>query len=234
VTATGGLDAAGWRARLAAATSAADEIALAAAAGVPMAPLRLATSQDAAVAAATALGFPVALKGVAPGVAHKTDLGLVRLGLVDEAGVRAAYAALDARLAEVLPAGAPRAVGVQAMTRRGIELIVAVRNDPALGSFVVVGPGGVLVEVIKRAAVRRGPIDMETAAAMLDETVAGQLLAGVRGAPPGDRAAAAAAIAAVSRLGALLHGTVATLEINPLIVLERGAIGVDLLIEPVG
>ena len=234
VTAIDGVDAAGWRARLAAATDAADEIALATAAEVPMAPLRLATSADDCVAAATALGFPVALKGVAPGIAHKTDLGLVRLGLADEAGVRAAYAELNVRLARLALAGTPRAVGVQAMTGRGVELIVAVRNDPALGSFVVVGPGGVLVEVIKRAAVRRGPIDIATAEAMLDETVAGQLLAGVRGAPPCDRAAAAAAIAALSRWGALLHGTVATIEINPLIVLERGALGVDLLIERVG
>jgi len=66
---------------------------------------------------------------------------------------------------------------------------------------------------------------------MLDETPAGKMLAGVRGAPPADRAAAAEAIAALSRLGAALHGRVATLEINPLIVLEQGAVGVDILIE---
>ena len=234
VTAIAGVDAEGWRARLGAAATAAAETALAAAASVPMLPLRLATSAEAAVAAATALGFPVALKGVAAGIAHKTEHGLVRLGIQAEAGVRAAYADLDARLAAVAPAGAPRAVGVQAMAGRGVELIVAVRNDPALGSFVVVGPGGVLVEVIQRTAVRRGPIDAATADAMLDETVAGKLLAGVRGAPPCDRAAAAEAIAAVSRLGALLHGAAATLEINPLIVLAQGAVGVDLLIEPAG
>ncbi len=89
-----------------------------------------------------------------------------------------------------------------------------------------------LVELVKAASVRGGPIDAATAAEMLDETVVGQLLGGVRGGPPLDRAAAASAIAALSRLGSLLHGTVATIEINPLIVLEQGAVGVDLLVEP--
>lgn len=222
-----------WRERAESARDAVAEFALASDAGVPMAAQRVARSAEDAVAAAAALGFPVALKGSAAGLAHKTDLGLVRLGLADVAAVRAAYAALSLRLDQLVPPGAPRGVVVQPMAVRGVELIVAVRNDPALGSYVVVGPGGVLVEVIKRAAVRRGPIDVATADAMLDETVAGQLLAGVRGAPPADRAAAAEAIAALSRLGAALHGTVATIEVNPLIVLERGAVGVDILIEAV-
>jgi acyl-CoA synthetase (NDP forming) len=226
-----GRDAAGWRSALRRATGVADGDRLVHDAGVPMAPLAVATSAHAAVAAAEALGFPVALKGTAPNLAHKTELGLVRLALADAAAVRAAYDALAGRLDSVLGRGAAREILVQKMAGRGVELIVAVRNDPALGSFVVVGPGGVLVEVVKRAAVRRGPIDDTTASDMLDETVAGVLLAGVRGGPPLDRAAAAAAIAALSRLGALLHGAAATIEINPLIVLEHGAVGVDLLIE---
>ncbi|MBV8166755.1 MAG: acetate--CoA ligase family protein, partial [Alphaproteobacteria bacterium] len=142
-----------------------------------------------------------------------------------------AYDALAWRLDAALGTDAPRAVTIQPMigsgAGRGVELIVAVRNDPALGTYVVVGPGGLLVEVMRGAAVRRAPIDADEAAAMLDETAAG-----VRGGPPLDRAAAAAAVAALSRLGALLHGRVATIEINPLIVTERGAVGVDLLVEP--
>jgi len=117
------------------------------------------------------------------------------------------------------------------MAGEGIELIIAVRNDPALGSYVVVGPGGLLVEVMGKASVRRGPVDVATADAMLGETAAGTLLNGVRGHGPYDRLAACEAISALSRLGAQLHGEAATLEINPLIVTARGALGVDLLIE---
>ncbi len=231
VLAIDGADDAAWCARAQAATGAAETLRLATDAGVPMAALQVVGSASAAVEAAEAFGFPVVLKGTAPSLAHKTELGLVRLGLADAAAVGAAYDALAWRLDAALPLDAPREITVQPMVGRGVELIVAVRNDPALGSYVVVGPGGVLVDVIKRASVRRGPIDAATADAMLDETVAGELLAGVRGNPPVDRAAAASAIAALSRLGALLHGAVATIEINPLIVLETGAVGVDLLIE---
>jgi acyl-CoA synthetase (NDP forming) len=231
VTAIAGRDAAAWCAALRPDLGDAETNQLLLAAGVPMAPLRVAASAREAVEIAEAFGYPVVLKGTAPSLAHKTELGLVRLGLADADAVGAAYDALAWRLDAALGIDAPRAITVQPMAGRGVELIVAVRNDPALGSFVVVGPGGVLVDVVKQASVRRGPIDASTAAEMLDETVVGALLAGVRGAPPVDRAAAAEAIAALSRLGALLHGAVATIEINPLIVLERGAVGVDLLIE---
>jgi len=112
-----------------------------------------------------------------------------------------------------------------------VELIIAVRNDPQLGSFVVVGPGGLLVEVMGKASVRQGPVDLATAENMLDETAAGALVCGVRGRGPFDRKAAAAAIVALSRAGTKLHGAAATLEINPLIVTAGGALGVDLLIE---
>ena len=118
------------------------------------------------------------------------------------------------------------------MAEEGVELIIAVRNDPHLGSFVVVGPGGLLVEVMGKASVRRGPVDLETAMQMLDETAAGILIGGVRGRGPFDRNAAAEAIAALSQVGASLHATTAVIEINPLIVTQRGALGVDLLIEP--
>ena len=201
-------------------------------AGVPMIEARAVKSSTGAVDAAKAMGFPVVLKGCAPCLPHKSELGLVKVGLRDEGAVRTAYDDLAARLAKSLPSGAAHEIVVQAMAGEGVELIVAVRNDPHLGSFVVVGPGGLLVEVMGKASVRRGPVDLETAHAMLDETAAGMLLGGVRGRGPFDRNAAAEAIAALSRIGAMLHSVAATIEINPLIVTAKGAIGVDLLIEP--
>ena len=200
-------------------------------AGVPMTGACAVKSPVEAVSAARAFGYPVVMKGCAPGLPHKSELGLVRVGLADDASVHAAFEDLASRLANALPANASREIVVQAMAAEGIELIVAVRNDPHLGSFVVVGPGGLLVEVMGKVSIRRGPVDVETAHVMLDETAAGTLLGGVRGRGPFDRNAAAEAIAALSRIGATLHGTAATIEINPLIVTARGAFGVDLLIE---
>jgi hypothetical protein len=118
------------------------------------------------------------------------------------------------------------------MARPGIELILGIRNEPGFGSFVLVGVGGLLVEVMKEVSLRAGPIDLDEARAMLRETAAGTLLAGARGRGPYDSKAASAAIVALSRLGAATVGRLASIEINPLIVHETGATGVDLLIEP--
>jgi hypothetical protein len=94
---------------------------------------------------------------------------------------------------------------------------------------VIVGLGGIFVELIDSVAVRLGPIDVEEARAMLGETRAGDVLAGFCGNGPYDVAAAAAAIAAISDFGAATEGLIESLEINPLIVLEQGAFGVDVL-----
>lgn len=196
-------------------------------AGVPMVQATAVASADEAVALA---GEPVVLKGCARSLPHKSELGLVKLGVTGDAA-RAAYADLEKRLGDALPPEVPREIVVQAMAGEGVELIVAVRNDPLLGSFVVVGPGGLLVEVMNKASVRRGPIDAAAAGEMLDETAAGTLIAGVRGKGPWNRKAAEQAIAALSRIGAALHGVAATIEINPLIVTRDGAMGVDVLIE---
>jgi hypothetical protein len=185
-----------------------------------------------AIAAAERIGFPVVMKGVAAHLPHKSDLGLVRLGLSDTADVAAAYDELRAILRAHAKDSATGTVVVQAMAPDGVELIVGINNQPGFGSFVLAGPGGVLVEISRQASVRLGPVDAATARAMLAETAAATLLAGVRGRPPCDIDAAAEAIAAFSCVGAAHAQHYAALEINPLIVGPRGAIGVDLLIEP--
>jgi acetate---CoA ligase (ADP-forming) len=117
------------------------------------------------------------------------------------------------------------------MAPSGVELIVGIRNELNFGSFVIVGPGGVLVDLADQASVRFGPVDEREARAMLFETAAGKLLQGARGAPGCDIDAAAAAIAAFSRFGAALAARLSALEINPLIVSPNGAWGVDLLLD---
>ncbi|MFI4952280.1 MAG: acetate--CoA ligase family protein [Burkholderiales bacterium] len=220
--------------RLDAATTDVARFKLLAEAGLPMAEcVAVASAADAAGAAAK-LGFPVVLKGSGPRLAHKSDLGLVHAGLRDAAQVEAAYDSvsriLDKHVAEI----AEREIYVQAMAKPGVEFILGIRNEPGFGSFIVAGPGGVFVELIKQASIRLGPVDEQEALIMLQETPAAKLFAGFRGKGPYDTGAVARAIAALSRLGAATAGTLASIEINPLIVHENGAVGVDVLIEPAG
>jgi acetate---CoA ligase (ADP-forming) len=202
------------------------------AAGVPMVEAVAVASAADAEREAQRLGFPVVLKGTAPNIPHKSELGLVKLGLKDAPAVAQAYNEIDAILSRALPNDAPRQIVVQRMAGAGLELIVGARSIPGFGSAIIVGLGGMLVEVIKDVSLRLAPVDRATVLEMLRETKAGTLLAGFRGKGPYDAEAAADAIAALSRVAAATSETVAAIEINPLIVLERGAVGVDVLIQP--
>jgi acetate---CoA ligase (ADP-forming) len=199
-------------------------------AGVPMVSTRVVQSVEAAVEAAGELGYPVVLKGSAAHLPHKTEHKLVQLGLNSADAVTEAYADLVTTMRELVPLGEPGDIILQPMLRGGVELIVGIRNDPAFGSLVIVGLGGIFVELINSVAIRLGPIDVEEARAMLGETRASDLLTGFRGKGPYDLIAAAAAIAAISDFGVATQGLIESLEINPLIVLEQGAFGVDVLV----
>jgi acetate---CoA ligase (ADP-forming) len=193
---------------------------------------RVANSTEARVAAARA-GYPVVLKGMAPKALHKTDFGLVKLGLTNSDQIHEAFASVQSALqsqTEVLGEGW---IEVQPMVPAGIELLVAARRDPAFGPLVVVGAGGKLVELINDAALRLGEVDEDEAGRMLAETRIGALLAGYRDGVSFDVAAARAAIIAVSRLMTVAPPEIRAIEINPLIVLPagRGAVAVDLVIE---
>ena len=203
-------------------------------AGVPLAESRAVASAGEAIGAAEALGYPVVLKGTSPALPHKSELGLVRLGLADADAVGAAFAELEASLGAQPDAGPAACVTVQPLARGGVELIAGIRNDPAFGSLIVVGVGGTLVEILNQSSLRLGPVSPDTARTMLDETVAGTLLRGTRGKGPCDSDAAARAISALSCFGAATYGVLAAVEINPLIVLEQGqgVLGVDALLEP--
>jgi acetate---CoA ligase (ADP-forming) len=217
---------------LGAATTDVARFELLARAGLPMARCIGVRSASEAALAGEKLHFPVVLKGSAPGVAHKSDLGLVHAGLRDMVAVSAAYEKVAAILDKRVADPGKREIYVQAMTEPGVELILGIRNEPGFGSFVIAGAGGVFVELIDQASIRLGPVDEKEALVMLQETPAAKLLAGFRGKGPYDPSAVARAIAALSRLGAATVGKFASIEINPLIVNENGAVGVDVLIEP--
>lgn len=200
-------------------------------AGIPMVEAEKVTSAEEAIAAAERLGYPVVMKGVAPHLPHKSDLGLVQLHLNNAQDVRDAFVDLTAKLAKHAEPDSPSEIILQKMAAEGVELIVGIRNEKGFGSFVIVGPGGVLVEISNQVSVRLGPVNENEAKAMLNETAAGKLLSGVRGKPACDIDAAAAAITAFSRFGAARADTLAALEINPLIIGEEGATGVDILLD---
>lgn len=204
-------------------------------AGVPMCACLAVATRAEAIDAAKRAGFPVVLKATAPNLPHKTELDLIRLNLKDAEAVGAAFDELSRKLRSTPNAGEAAAIVVQPMAGPGVELIVGVRNDPRFGSAIAVGLGGTFVEILREARVEMGPVTAVEARRMLDATKAGTILQGVRGKGPYDIDAAAEAIAALSRFGASAMGTLSAVEVNPLIVLEKGkgCAGVDVLLEPV-
>jgi acyl-CoA synthetase (NDP forming) len=201
--------------------------------GVNMVECNVVSSALEAVETAERVGYPVVMKGIATDIFHKTEKGLVHMGLADAQMVAEAYAQLAGQLETVAGPNQSRAVVVQPLVKSGVELLIGVRNDADFGSLTVVGIGGTLVEVIRESSARIGPVNRQTAREMLEETRAGSLLAGFRGKGPYDIEAAIEAIVALSRFGAAAGKVLSSIEINPLLVLEqgRGVIGIDLAME---
>ncbi|TVL93716.1 acetate--CoA ligase family protein [Streptomyces sp. SAJ15] len=191
---------------------------------------QLVTSAAAAVRAAGLVGYPVVLKASAPHLAHKTELGLVKIGLTSASQVRDGYRELldIARYEEIQLDG----VLVCQMVRQGVEMMLGVTHDDLFGPTVTTGLGGVLVEVLDDAAVRVPPFGEDQARAMLGELRGHRLLDGVRGAPPADVDALVETILRVQRMALELGDDVVELDINPLMVLERGqgAVALDALV----
>ena len=199
--------------------------ALLAGAGVAVTRETMVTSAEAAVAAAEAIGYPVVLKGVSDRIVHKSDAGLVRLNLATPAAVAEAHAAVDAILRAQDPAS-PGCV-VMEMLRGELELIVGVRHDPQFGPAVLVGAGGVLVDLLDDVEVALAPLSPATAEAMLKRLRIWPLLAGYRGRPALDTGAVIATLVRVGALAAGLGPHLAELDINPLLVSRHGAVAAD-------
>jgi acyl-CoA synthetase (NDP forming) len=201
--------------------------------GIPLAETRPAKDAEQAVQVAAALGYPVALKIDSPDVVHKTDVGGVRLGCGDAAGVREAVHAMVAEVRRRAPAARIDGVLVQPMLTGGAEMIVGIKHDPGFGPAIVCGFGGIFVEVLRDVAVRVPPLDHAEALGMVAELRGVALLRGVRGRPPADVNALADVLVRVARLAETYAPSLRALDINPLVVLEegRGAVALDWLIE---
>lgn len=185
-----------------------------------------AASPQAAAAAASEIGFPVALKIVSRAISHKTEAGGVRLHLASAAEVERAAHELAASAAKAVPGAAIDGYLVQEMVD-GVEMIVGARSDPLYGPMLVVGAGGILVELVKDVAFRLLPVAPDDARAMIAELKVAKLLAGFRGKPAADLDALVAAICGLSAFYLDHRHLIGDIEINPLIVLSKGVRAVD-------
>jgi acetyltransferase len=198
--------------------------------GVATVASEAARTADEAVAAAARLGYPVVLKIESPDIAHKTEVGGVRVALADATAVREAYAAVMARARALRPQARIAGVVVQPMARGEVELVVGLQNDPAFGVVVMVGLGGAHVEVLRDAVFRQAPVTVAEAGRMLEELRGRALLDGVRGRPAVDRAALTRLVSAVSRFGAALGPRLRECDLNPVLAGPDGACAVDWLL----
>lgn len=198
--------------------------------GVPVVTETLALSLDEALAAALAAGCPVALKVESPDIAHKTEAGVLRLNLGTPDQVRAAYAEVLANAAKVTPPARINGVLVQPMVPQGVEIMVGARVDAQFGPLVVVGLGGIFVELLKDTAVRPAPVSPLQARAMLASLKGRALLDGFRGMQAVDQDRLANIIARVSELAADQSELLTELDVNPLICAGSNIMAVDALI----
>ena len=207
--------------------SEAESKALLARHGVPVPAEALVTTPDDAVAAAGGIGFPVAVKLCGPAIAHKTERGLVKLGLRDGGAVRAAAAEL---LAAARPDDGDVGLLVAAMVTGSRELIAGFVRDDGFGPCVMLGIGGILAEGLGDVAFRLAPLGAVDADDLIDDAGNQALLGPVRGEPPVDRAALARILLALADVGAG-DERIRSIDLNPLIVSGGIPVAVDALVE---
>jgi acyl-CoA synthetase (NDP forming) len=214
-----------WRARAAAlagptALNEVESKALLLAYGIAAPPERLVKTVGEAEAAADEIGFPVVLKGVSATMTHKSDAGLVIMDIADGLSVRQAAAAIALR-ARAQSAQLDGLLVAQHMSG-GTETVLGVTRDVEMGATLMFGLGGVLVELFRDVTFAPATLDRERARAMVQSTRASRLLAGFRGAPPGDVDALCDALLALGRLACDIGDIVEAIDINPFLVGARG------------
>jgi acyl-CoA synthetase (NDP forming) len=193
---------------------------------VPVAEWAVVGDEESALFAATALGYPVALKGLSDKVPHKSDAGLVILNVHDAEDARAAFRTVAGRLARHGDKGDQSRVMVQPMLSGKREVIVGGRRDPSFGPVVMFGLGGVYVEFLEDVAFRLAPLSCTQAREMIDEVRGSRLLHGVRGENAADLEAVTQVLLSVSEL-LLACPEISEIDINPLLVFEDGAAAID-------
>lgn len=193
--------------------------------GVPVPPWRWVRTPEEAAQAATAVGLPVVVKVVSAQVAHKSDVGGVRVGVPSPAEAEEACREVAASVASCCP-GAHLDGWLVCRQCKGVELVAGVARDPVFGPVLMFGSGGILVELLRDVVFRALPLAEADALEMVEETRASLLLGGVRGQPAADRKAVVRLLLALARL-AEENPRVDEVDLNPVLASPEGVVAVD-------
>jgi acetyl-CoA synthetase (ADP-forming) len=192
-------------------------------AGVFVSAAELAKSKEEAIQAAETMGFPVAMKGCSPDLAHKTEAGMVALNVTDSGQVARVFDELMGKVKNL------DGILVEKMVRGSREFVIGLSRDPQFGPCVMFGLGGIFTEALKDVTFRVAPLTKEDALEMIDEIKTKKLLGEFRGSPAVDREALAKALIGVGDLG-VKYDAIAEIDINPLIVCGDKPVAVDALV----
>jgi len=198
--------------------------------GIPVTREKLAKTADQAIKLARKIGYPVAMKISSAQIMHKTEAGGILLDIKTDAQVRAAFKKIIASAKKYMPQADIQGVLVQEMLAGGTEAIVGTIDDPVFGPCVMFGLGGVFVEALKDVSFRVAPVSRADAEEMVREIKGYSVLRGLRGKPPADMEALIDVILKVSRLAYDHKNIIKEMDINPLIIFEKGAKVADALI----
>jgi acyl-CoA synthetase (NDP forming) len=203
-------------------------------AGISVVEGKLVNSADEAAEAAAALGCPVVMKINGADISHKTEIGGVELNVAAPDEARRLYDELLSRVNKNAPNTKPSGVIVAPMISGGVETILGIQVDPVFGPAIMFGLGGVFVEVFQDVVFRLAPFSRDEAMKMILGIKGGKLLQGVRGGPPSDIDALADALVALSQFADGHADTLASVDVNPFVVLPKGqgAVALDCLVVP--
>jgi len=202
-----------------------------AAAGIRIPHGQLAHTPEEAVAVAGRIGYPVVLKAQSAALSHKTEAGAVMLNLTNEAALRAAWTSAQQNVKAAAPAINLDGCLIEKMSPKGIELMIGAKRDPAWGTVLLLGLGGIWVEALRDMALLPADADEREVIETLQRLRSARLFAGVRGAPPADVEAVAQSVVAIGRLMGSAPGII-EIDVNPLMVHAKGqgATALDALI----
>lgn len=189
---------------------------------IPITREKLATSIEEAKAFAEKIGFPVAMKGMSPQILHKTDEGLVHLNVSNEKDVEEIFQQLKDKIDSIQGAQFDGVLIQEMLTDDSIEMFIGSKKDPVFGQIIVVGMGGIYIEILKDAVMRKAPISPNEAQRMLNELRGYSLLEGARGKPPYDMEALCEVIAEFSQFVSRHEDEIEEIDLNPIMVFEKG------------
>jgi acetyl coenzyme A synthetase (ADP forming)-like protein len=194
--------------------------------GIQTSPIKLALDENEAVAIANELGFPVVMKIASPDISHKSDVGGVMLNITDTTSLQSGYAAMIEQVSKSMPNARIEGIHIQRQISNGQEVIIGAVRDAQFGMLMMFGSGGVEVEGLRDVAFALAPLSQAEAREMIRKTWAGRKLKGFRNIPAADEESAVDVLIKLSRL-AFEHSEIQEIEINPLRVLTRGAVAID-------